>query len=240
MGQLVRALPGLFNTRPADFAELAKQRELYFIFYTLNYALRDGQTEIVAHQPVPEWAQPYPLMRWSGAHDPTGKTIAWKIFNASDPLTVETHRRTQLIPRLTPEQERLSVHQLWPHPVLVKKLARGWTPERAEELRLQDVAEAAERKKKQPSGRKSLDKPMRHFLYFPKKLNAEKAGERLRDRGFSVEVRRGAGGEDWLALATRTPPNTGEVMEELRDEMEALAAELDGEYDGWELPLDSI
>lgn len=239
MGQLVRVLPGLFSTRPTDFAELSQQKELYFAFYTLSYALRDHQAEVVSHQTVPGWAQPYPLMRWCGARDPSGKAIAWKIFSASSPLTVEEHQRTTLIHNLTPEQQKLSIHQLWPQPVMVKELARGWTPERAEELRLQDIAEAEKRKASAaPENRAS--EPMKHYLYFPKKPIAEEAGERLRSRGFSVEVRKGASGKDWLALATKVPPKTGEQMDELRDEMEALAAQFGGEYDGWEAAVESL
>jgi hypothetical protein len=239
MGQLVRVLPGLFSTRPTDFAELSQRKELYFAFYTLNYALRDHQAEVVSHQPVPEWAQPYPLMRWCGARDPSGKAIAWKIFSASSPLTVEEHQRTPLIHNLSPEQHRLSIHQLWPHLVMVKELARGWTPERAEELRLQDVTEGEKRKATAPPENRASE-PMKHYLYFPKKPNAEEAGERLRSRGFSVEVRKGADGENWLALATKAPPKNGEQMDELRDEMEALAAQFGGEYDGWEAAIDSL
>jgi hypothetical protein len=79
---------------------------------------------------------------------------------------------------------------------------------------------------------------MRHFLYFPQKPDAENAVERLRKRGFSAKVLRGATGENWLAFATKAPPRTDEQMEELRSEMEALALELGGEYDGWERVLD--
>lgn len=50
MGQLVRVLPGLFSTRPTDFAELSQQKERYFAFYTLSYALRDHQVEVVSHR----------------------------------------------------------------------------------------------------------------------------------------------------------------------------------------------
>ncbi|MGA9043134.1 MAG: ribonuclease E inhibitor RraB [Terriglobales bacterium] len=239
MGQLVRVLPGLVSSRPSDFAELSQRKELYFAFYTLSYALRDQQTEVVSNQPVPKWAQPYPLMRWCGARDSNGRAIAWKIFGASSQLTLDEHQRTPLIHNLTPEQQRLSIHQLWPHPVIVKELARGWTPSRAEELRLQDVAEA---RKQNASGtpEKRTAEPMKHYLYFSKKLNAEEAGERLRIRGFSVEVRKGADGETWLALATKAPPRTVEQMDELRDEMEALAAQFGGEYDGWEAAIDSL
>ena len=49
-----------------------------------------------------------------------------------------------------------------------------------------------------------------------------------------------ANGENWLALATKAPPKTGEQMDELRDEMEALAAQFGGEYDGWEAAIDSL
>jgi hypothetical protein len=240
MGQLVRVLPGVFSTRPTDFAELAKQRELYFVFYTLNCALRDHQAEIVSHQPVPPWAQSCPLMRWSGVRDPSGKAIAWKIFSASSLLTVEEHQRTPLVYNLTPDHKRLSIHQLWSHPVMVKELARGWMPERAEELRLQDLAEAETRKAGHVPENKPSEKPMKHYLYFSKRPNAEEAGEQLRSRGFSVEVRKGASGEDWLALATKAPPETGEQMDELRDEMEGLAAQFGGEYDGWEAAIDSL
>lgn len=237
MGALVRVLPGLFSARPTYFADLAKQRELYFVFYTLRYALRDHQTEAVSHQPIPEWAQPCPLLRWPGGRDQSGKVLGWKIIKASDHLTLEFHQRTPILRTLTPEQEKLSIDQLWPHPTLVKEIARGWTPERAEELRLRDVAQAAERKKNEAAEGESTEKAMRHFLYFPGKRDAERAGEIVRDRGFKVEVRKGADGENWLALAAKDPPGSEEEMEQLRAEMEALAREFGGKYDGWEMAV---
>jgi hypothetical protein len=237
LGQLVRVLPGLFRTRPSDFGGLAKQRELYSVFYTLDHALGDQQAEIVSHQPVPEWARPYPLMRWGGARDPSGKIVAWKIFSASSLLTLEEHQRIPLIHSLTPEQLKISIHQLWPHPVMVKELARGWTPERSEALLLEDIAETETQTENSTSQRRASE-PMKHYLYFAKKANAEEAGEQLRHRGFSVEVRKSASGEDWLILATKAPPKTGEQIDELRDEMEALAAQFGGEYDGWEAAIE--
>jgi hypothetical protein len=53
MGELVRILPGLFASRPPEFAELVKQKELYFVFYPLTYSLQNNLVEIVSHQPVP-------------------------------------------------------------------------------------------------------------------------------------------------------------------------------------------
>jgi hypothetical protein len=239
-GDLVRVLPGLYENRPSDFAQLARQKELYFIFYIMSYALRTGLAEIVSNQPVPEWAKGHPMMRHAAAFDDFGRTIRWRIISAASPLTVQELQRTPLLAHLTPEQERLSVLEIWPHAAMVRELARGWTPERATELRSKDIAEAAEKKKEQVAGDESSYEGMRHYLCFSKKPNAEKAGERLRSRGFSVEVRKGSDGENWLALATKAPPKTGEQMDELRDEMEALAAQFGGEYDGWEAAMDSL
>jgi hypothetical protein len=231
MGELVRVLPGLFSIRPPNLAELSAERELYFVFYTLSYAIREHQAEVVSHQPVPEWAQAYPDMRWCGAPGPDGKAIAWKIFNASSSLSVAEHARAPVIHELTPEQRKLSIHQLWPHPVIVKALASGWTPERAEEL--QEVAREAKRGAESHPGKGSPE-ALRHYLYFRQRSKAEEASIRLRTHGRSVKVRKGADGKHWLALATQAMPTTAEQMNQTCDEIQALAEELGGEYDGWE------
>lgn len=237
MGELVRVLPGLYDARPSDFVELAKQRELYFIFYTLNYALRAGQTEIVSNQPVPEWVKPIPLMRHPGGAAPDGRTLNWRIVGAMQPLTLDFLQRTPVIRELTPDQRKLSIRQLWGHKAMVEELARGWTPERNEELEAEDRARARARRAGQQAAGASADQIMRHYLYFPEKLNAEKAAQWFRSQGFSVEVKLGADGENWLALVKHEAPQKAEEMDNLRNEMEALASQLDGEYDGWELAV---
>jgi hypothetical protein len=45
---------------------------------------------------------------------------------------------------------------------------------------------------------------------------------RLRKRGFSVEVQKSSDGENWTVTATKSPPTSGEQMNELRDELEAF------------------
>jgi hypothetical protein len=236
MGQLVRVLPGLFDARPPDFRELARQKELYFVFYTLNHALSNRQAEVVSHQPVPEWANPYPLMR-HGGFSKNRDTQTWKVLDASTSLTVDALSRMRKLHDLTAEQKRLSIYLLRPHPVMLRDLARGWTPERAEELDLQDAAAGEVKRADSLTMGEPSNHRMRHYLYFPEKSNAEKAGQWFRSQGLSVEVRRGADGENWLALVTQAPPKSDEECEKLREEMEALAEELDGEYDGWELAV---
>ncbi len=238
-GELVRVLPGLYGNRPSDFAALARQKELYFVFYIMNYSIRAGWAEIVSSQPVPEWAKAFPLMR-----QPVGLDsfwTRWRIMSADNPLTVEELIRTPVFTELTPEQKKLSIRVIRPHAAMVKELARGWTPERAEELHLKDVAEAAEKRTNQAADDDSSYRGMRHFLYFPQKRNAQGVSEQLRNRGFSVKVDRHPDGEQWAVIATKDPPpKTAEEMDELRDEMEGLAAQFGGDYDGWEASMDSL
>jgi hypothetical protein len=236
LGELVRILPGLYQARPHDFATIAQQRELYFTFYALRYALRDGLTVVVSNEPVPEWAQT-PLMRWRGGTDRSGKVLAWKIFKASDRLTLETHRRIPLVHTLTAEQEKLSIHSLWPHSVMVQKISSGWTPERDEQMRLEycALAQKITIRETSPHQLQAAAKSMRHYLYFRKKSSANKAANRLREDDFLVSVRMGADKENWLALATKALPTDSDEMDNVRDKMEQLADELGGEYDGWDM-----
>jgi len=145
MGSLVRILPGLYVSRP-NLEELVKQRELYFVFYTLGYAIRTKQVEIICNLPIPEWANSEPLMRHESGRTREGKITGWRIVPALCPLTVDFLIRTPVIRELSQEQQRLSIRHLWPHPVIVKELARGWTPERAEDLEDQDRAASRARR----------------------------------------------------------------------------------------------
>jgi hypothetical protein len=239
-GELVRVLPGLYENSVSDFAVLARQKELYFIFYILNFALRAGEAEVVSNQPIPSWAITPPRMRHAATVDDFGRIIRWRIVSAASKLTPAELIRTPLITELTSDQKELSIREIWPHKVMVRELARGWTPTRAEELRLQDIAESAARGTSQVPSKRPFEEPMRHYLYFPKRPNAEEAGEWLRNRGFSVEVQKNAGGETWLALAAKIPPKTSEELDDLRNEMESLAAQFGGEYDGWEAAAQSF
>jgi Regulator of ribonuclease activity B len=232
-GEIVRVLPGLYSSRP-NLETLICQRELYFIFYTLKYAIREKQSEIVCNLPVPEWARPEPLMRHASGRSAEGNVTGWRIVPALATLTIDFLRRTPVIRELAQEQKRLSIHLIRPHPVMVKELARGWTPERAEDFENQDRLESIARK-----GDPRLEPPpseaMSHYLYFKTLTDAESVREELRERGYRVEVRKGADGDNWLALAKGERPKTREEMDKLRNEMESLAAQHSGDYDGWEI-----
>jgi hypothetical protein len=233
MGAIVRILPGFFSMRPRDFTELARQHELYFTFYTLRYAVPNGDVEIVSNQPVPHWAEPYPMMRHSNGADRTGKTHSWKILRADTPFTLDNLRKSPNVVTLTPDLAKLSIHALWTHPLLAKRLAQSWTPERAEDLRLKAIAAEA-RTAGSPQSKVLTAHVTQHYLYFPEESGAEQAAQWFRSQGFVVEVRRGADGISWLALVKHDEPEGEEALEKLRHEMEAIAERLNGEYDGWE------
>lgn len=237
MGALVRILPGLFERRPKDFTDIARQRELYSTFYTLRYALPKGETEVVSHQPVPDWTKSYPMMRHSDGADATGKSHSWSILRADMPLTVENLKKAPKYKVLTSELEKLSIDGLWSHPLLVKRLAQGWTPERAEELRLDAVVQKEAEKRVAPQPKAASNQSVRHYLYFPERTNAERAAQWFRSQGFSVDVRLGGDNENWLALVKHETPDNPQDLEKLREEMGAIAERLNGEYDGWEVEV---
>jgi hypothetical protein len=237
-GQVVRVLPGLYESRPADLASLVGQKELYFIFYLMEYPLRKGLAKVVANEPVPEWAIPHPMMRLPVGRDyDLGRVLRWRIVSAANQLTLPEPLNSPLLTELTTEQKKLSVRQIWPHAAMVRELARGWTPERDAEFDAQDAAKRAEEKRLVSAS--DGERPMRHYLYFyfASGKHADDAAERLRRMGYATQVELAPDGEKWLALATKTPPSTGEQMAELRDELETVAIRFGGEYDGWELAL---
>ncbi len=229
MGQLIRVLPGTYSSRPADFSSLASQRELYYVFYTLEYALRAKQVEIVSNQPIPEWAKEFPLMRLGGSvTDDEGRTINWSIGHGLRLYTVEDARSALHVRGLTPEQKKLSIAVLRGHQAMVDSIVRGWTPERDGELNLEARRRRAEEAIPEPKAGGTIE----HYLYFSKKTRAKEAAKRLEAKGWLVEVRKGADGENWLVLAKQPAPIC-EDIEEIREELERLADELNGEYDGW-------
>ena len=232
MGQLVRVLPGTYTNRPLDFASFARQKELYFVFYTLEHALRAKQLEFVSHQPIPDWAKEFPIMRKRGMVGPEGGPINWTIGHGLRLYTVPDIQRAQHVRSLTAEQKKISIACIMPHHALVNSIVKGWVPERDEELNLAARRQEKEQERQQPPRGSEQSSSIEHFLYFPKKSQAEKAAQRLKATGWSVAVRMGADGENWLTLAKQPAPIEDDI-ESVRDELERLADELGGEYDGW-------
>jgi regulator of RNase E activity RraB len=77
---------------------------------------------------------------------------------------------------------------------------------------------------------------VRHWLYFPDQVTAEKAGRRLSQLGYEVVVAPSPqkGGGEWRVLAKGMDVASPEAFPGVRQLMEELAAKGGGAYDGWE------
>jgi len=80
-----------------------------------------------------------------------------------------------------------------------------------------------------------LSKPhsIEFFVYFPTQAAAEKAAVPIRRAGFGVDVQQAAQGDDWLCFATKTMVPELVDLQKIRRDFVALAAAMNGEYDGW-------
>ncbi|KFE67130.1 hypothetical protein DB31_8483 [Hyalangium minutum] len=74
---------------------------------------------------------------------------------------------------------------------------------------------------------------MAHYLYFPSAKAGKPVATELRKRGFEIESRRSGDEQHWLVLATHSV--AGENAEHTRDELEQLAEQHGGTYDGSEV-----
>lgn len=233
----VRVLPGLFDTRPnpETLASLVAQ-ESYFIFYRVTLAVRHGLVALIGTYPIPGGLEaPFKLLR-AGFTAPGGKVMAWIVEEGASETVIKR--------ALTPEEKRLSRAQMWNHEYLVQRLAEQWRPEHEHEPRLPSSDAPPPPKQSEheasPTAAPSSDQPLRmsHYLYFPLAKNGKAVAAELRRRGFELESRKGADGVNWLvlvhhALSSSEDP-TGLTV---RDELERLAQQHSGEYDGSETAL---
>ena len=104
-----------------------------------------------------------------------------------------------------------------------------------EQARLAMDPDAATLRQLQKAG-SDLAKPhtIEFFLYVPTEPAALEAAASLRLEGYTAEVRAAAGDDErWLCFATLTVVPAHATLHGAREQLERLAAELGGEYDGW-------
>ncbi len=226
LGDTVRVLPGLFTERPgtAELNALAAQ-EGFFTFYPVGLAVRQGLAEIAANCPIPPNLDAPSLLRRIGAMTPDGKVVAWRIADGVKETLVKRE--------LTAEERRIPIASIWNHEFLVSRLSEQWRPEH-ETGEPPPVSPKAERPQTPASGKPVR---MRHYLYFPRAKEGKAVAALLRQRGFNVEYRKGADGVNWLVLAEHTLSPEDEAELAVREELERLAQQYSGEYDGSETAL---
>lgn len=119
-GHLLRVLPGLFKDRPESFSSLVSLKERFHVFFPLGAALTKGIVKRVGNEDVPTWAQKFPLMRKAGWRDESGKVLNWWLWDGEREWNVDS---------LTPEQESLSLAQIWNDTLLIQRIVENWSPE---------------------------------------------------------------------------------------------------------------
>lgn len=73
------------------------------------------------------------------------------------------------------------------------------------------------------------------YLYLDSEEQAKECVQPLRDSGFTVEVQPSASGTQWLCLASMKFAPKPERLTEIGAQFLALAAQHDGQFDGWEI-----
>lgn len=121
MGELIRVLPGFHDVRPSRFTEVVAQPERFVTFFPLQAAVNQGIFEIVAHEKVPEAAQKFPLFRAAGHIDREGFIHDWWLWDG---------QKSWRIGKLSQEQKKLPIQEVWNDTLLIERIEEEWTPEK--------------------------------------------------------------------------------------------------------------
>lgn len=229
----VRVLPGLFEKRPPpeQLAALATQ-EGYFTFYLVSLAVRYGLVEIIGEYPIPPGLEaPSKLLR-AGLRTREGRALGWWLWDGVQEIPMKRP--------LTAEEKHISLASMWNHEYLVYRLAEEWRPEHEHIERPAQPAPSAPPEAPPPEeAPPASTQPthMRHYLYFPHAKVGKVVAAELRKRGFTVESRKSADGKNWLVLAGHALTQEDPDASAVREELERLAQQHSGQYDGHEMEL---
>jgi hypothetical protein len=201
-------------------------QEGYFTFYPVSAAVTQGLVTIAANCPIPLGGELPSTFRRRGASTPAGEILTWFIFDDTKEILKST---------LSPEEKHLSIASIWNHAFLVDRLVEEWRPDM--EPRAAELAQAQhlqdEREDAPAAPAHDMPHRMAHYLYFPSSKAGKPVATELRKRGFEVESRRSGDAQHWLVLATHAV--AGEEAERARSELERLAEQHGGTYDGSEV-----
>ncbi|MFM1652568.1 hypothetical protein ACI7RC_10780 [Brevibacillus sp. B_LB10_24] len=116
-GQLIRILPGLYNDTN-NLEELVKGNELFFVYFPLKAAYKQGILKHLGNYDVPKSFKPPRYMR-SKSVDKDGNLIKWHIVD-----TETWHREP--VSELSNDQKKLSPWGIWNDSLLIERLSNGW------------------------------------------------------------------------------------------------------------------
>lgn len=118
-GDVMRILPGLFVTRPANLEELV-QEVGFFAFYPLAVAVARRMVDVVANMQIPAGCEGPRKLRRAGVRSNDGRVLTWVITGENGDYVRE---------KLSSEEKRLPIVAIWNHEMLVQQLDANWRPE---------------------------------------------------------------------------------------------------------------
>jgi hypothetical protein len=139
-GSLLRVLPGFFDERPKDFAQIVSQKESFSTFFPLKAAVSKRIFAIAGKEEIPPHARAFPLFRAGNWNPATLCVEQWWLWDG------EKSRR---IERLSDEQLDWPIKEICNDLALIDRIEKGWTPRKSEEL--MRVAALEHRKRKEPN-----------------------------------------------------------------------------------------
>jgi hypothetical protein len=194
--------------RPATDAEAARLPNRKIVApVRLERALR-------AHAGLEPWLDAYDELR------------ADRVISASDLLGRPGHASA---PRSTgsPRMDRGSGE-------VPNRILGGPRTQNPEQLALCDLDAATIQQLERAGADLSQPRETLHYLYVGTHQDADRAKKMLARPGRSVETRPVASGSGWLVLLKTDMVARLEAIHGLRTEIEAAAAQVGGDYDGWE------
>lgn len=117
-GALLRVLPQVFETRPADFSWVAAAVPQFLTFFPLGAACSRGIVQVVGAQPLSPDAQVFPLFRCSAGIE--NEKRSWWLWDGS---------KEWRIGDLKPGMEALPLRGVINDTLLVERIKEGWRHE---------------------------------------------------------------------------------------------------------------
>ena len=248
-GECVRVSAQTFDARPSGLAGVFDGG--YVAYYPVSVALRYDLVEVVGSLGVPEGFPPVRLRRRGAIFG--GRVETWLVEGPSGMVVKR---------ELSPEELQLPIGSVWNHELLLGRISEGWRPEwegadlligaagggsvaRDEEpqtggVRVEERALGREEASAAALGELAQhmesDEPAGfvHYLYFPRLRAARAAAGALRGAGFEASHEEAADGSAWLVLVRHQMSPAEEDMEDVMGQLDRVASEGGGEYDGWE------
>lgn len=122
----------------------------------------------------------------------------------------------------------------WRSWFLPERPPRKGPPESLAEPRQEDLERIEELRR--AGSKLRLPHPLRSFVVVPDEQAALQARDALQEEGFRCTVRALPDGRWMVTAVTHAVPRPG-IVTRVREQVEAVAKTLDGEYAGWESPL---